>query len=98
MKFIVLLIALISIVAQAKPLATGKAEFQPAQAQAHEVTVDGDVAQKIYELLDVKPSVPVSGPKGTLWINKFGKGIVCGQEQKTGEFACSITVNEEGIL
>ncbi|HVJ63993.1 MAG TPA: hypothetical protein VM901_01925 [Bdellovibrionota bacterium] len=85
-------IASVATAAEApRPLATGTTELRRSGHRAYEVTIDGDVAEKLYDSLDIKTS-PVDP-----WINKVARGIVCGKNTKTEKYACSLSVDNTGI-
>lgn len=72
------------------PVAVGVASVFNS-AKSYEIVIDGSAAQKLYETLDV-----TARPVGT-WLNKNSRGIVCGQNSRTSEYSCSISVDEAGV-
>lgn len=86
----------ISSVASSSPLANGEATLYNSTA-SYELVLDGKIAEKLYNTLDVAPEKPVKSPTGE-WINKVADGITCGQNTKTKNFSCSLSVDESGIL
>lgn len=77
------------------PLAKGSVEMFNAPA-SFLIVIDGDAAKRLYRTLDVAPSW-IKGLDNEGWLNKNGKGIVCGQSLKSKKYYCSFNVNEQGV-
>jgi hypothetical protein len=61
----------------------------------YEIVIDGDVAKKIFLLLEV-PASEVETSDGK-WLNKKADRILCGQNQKTKTYSCSVSADRTGI-
>jgi hypothetical protein len=62
---------------------------------AYEVVVNGDVAKKLYDLIESRISRVQDG--SVVWLNKTAAGIVCGKVQNRNQYVCSTVVDETGI-
>lgn len=84
----------------ASPLALAKSTVDAYPQKSHdgdgyEVVIDGDVAEKLFMLLEA-PVLEVGSSDGD-WLNKNAKGVLCGQNQKTKEYFCSLYVDKAGV-
>jgi len=80
--------------AEVQPQAQSEAKLYNT-ARSYEVVLEGDVAKKLYDVLDTSTRAVNSSDGG--WINKNAKGIDCGQNQKTRKYFCTVNVDENGV-
>lgn len=94
MKKLLLLILLVGsgsvAFAKVRPVATGTVELHSA-ARSYEVVIEGEPAETLFNTLDA------STTQVGQWLNKNSRGIVCGQNLGTKAFACSLSVDENGV-
>lgn len=84
----------------ASPLAFAESSVDAYPQKSHdgdgyEVVIDGEVAKKIFMLMEV-PLMEVETSDGT-WLNKRGDRILCGRNQTTKTYSCSVYVDRTGI-
>lgn len=62
---------------------------------AFETTIEGEAAQKLYDLISGRTS-RVQG-KSEVWLNKNANGIVCGKVESKEKYACSLIIDRAGV-
>lgn len=78
--------------AQVRPVALGQASLFTAP-QAYQVVIEGEAALRLYEALRREPKLD----QGGMWVNKTASGIVCGQNTRNKAYACTISVDQNGV-
>lgn len=81
-------------------LALGESQVEAYPQKSHdgdgyEVVMDGEVARKLFFLLEA-PVREVETSDGR-WQNKKADGILCGLNEGTGDYFCSLYVDRKGV-
>lgn len=96
MKFLFVILAVTTSV---QSYAQDRVSARPTSSttgRAYEVVIEGETARKLYEALDGKIQRVQSGSR--VWVNKNSNGILCGKIENRKEYACSLVVDQSGVL